>query len=192
MLEAAFGSHSDAKDGYELMQLMVRDTLVISLLSIPAYFVTVCLIGRKTCACQSRSSSSPTRCSVAPCFPCHQTPVFIQMQGFAFMAVLYTVIGVFWASLAEIQWLLLVLYAGTFFFANYGPNTTSKGRLLRLASVTIRSQLISFSLSLSVPVALGNIFRKMPIDSEWYQCSRRQARGCRWRECFCAGRRHLG
>lgn len=47
------------------------------------------------------------------------------MQGFALMALLYAVIGVFWSSLAEIQWLLLVLYAGTFFFANYGPNTTT-------------------------------------------------------------------
>ena len=41
------------------------------------------------------------------------------------MSLLYITIGLFWASLSNIQWLLLVLYAGTFFFANYGPNTTT-------------------------------------------------------------------
>jgi len=127
VLEAAFGSHSaNATNGYELLQSTVRDSLVISLLSLPAYFVTVCVIGRRTCVCRSiRSSSSSTRCASASCFPCYQTPEFIQMQGFAIMSLLYIIIGLFWASLSNIQWLLLVLYAGTFFFANYGPNTTT-------------------------------------------------------------------
>mmetsp|Transcript_26731 Transcript_26731/g.57503 ORF Transcript_26731/g.57503 Transcript_26731/m.57503 type:complete len:760 (+) Transcript_26731:55-2334(+) len=125
VLEAAFGSHSaNATDGYELLETTVRDSLVISLLSLPGYFVTVFLIGRRTCVCRSiRSSSSSTRCGSASCFPCEQTPVYIQMQGFFCMSLLYIIIGIFWDSLSDIQWLLLVLYAGTFFFANYGPNT---------------------------------------------------------------------
>lgn len=41
------------------------------------------------------------------------------------MFILYIIIGVWWTSLDQVQWLLVVLYAGTFFFANYGPNTTT-------------------------------------------------------------------
>lgn len=125
VLEAAFG-HNSSTDAYALLQTAVRDSLVISLLSLPGYFVTVLLIGRRTCACRSiRSSSTTTRCGSASCFPCNQTPTYIQMQGFMVMALLYIVIGVGWKSLENIQWLLLLLYAGTFFFSNYGPNTTT-------------------------------------------------------------------
>ncbi|KAL7546891.1 hypothetical protein ACHAWF_010214 [Thalassiosira exigua] len=123
VLEAAFGSHSE-NASEELLQT-VRDSLVISLLSLPGYFVTVFLIGRRTCVCQSLRSSSSTRCGSAPCFPCYQTPAYIQMQGFLVMSVLYIIIGLWWNSLSNIQWLLLLIYAGTFFFANYGPNTTT-------------------------------------------------------------------
>lgn len=114
VLEAAFGSHSsNATDGYELLQTTVRDSLVISLLSLPGYFVTVFVIGRRTCVCRSiRSSSSSTRYGSASCFPCEQTPAYIQMQGFFIMFMLYSIIGLFWSSLKHIQWLLLVLYAG--------------------------------------------------------------------------------
>lgn len=125
VLEAAFGSH-DGNDGYSLLQTTVRDSLVISLLSIPGYFVTVAVIGKRTCGCCSnRSSASPNRCGLPSCFPCYQTPKFIQMQGFFLMFILYLSIGLFWVALSNMQWLLLLLYASSFFFANYGPNTTT-------------------------------------------------------------------
>jgi len=41
------------------------------------------------------------------------------------MFMLYSIIGLFWTSLSKNQSLLLVLYSGTFLFANYGPNTTT-------------------------------------------------------------------
>ena len=82
VLEAAFGSHGD-NDGYSLLQTTVRDSLMISLLSLPGYFVTVAVIGKRTCGCCSnRRSASPNRCGFRSCVPCHQTPTFIQMQGF--------------------------------------------------------------------------------------------------------------
>ncbi|EED88919.1 phosphate transporter, partial [Thalassiosira pseudonana CCMP1335] len=97
VLEAAFGSHeSNDDDGYGLLQTAVRDSLVISLLSLPGYFVSVLLIGRR-----------------------------ISMQGFILMFALYLILGLFWGQLSNNQWLLLILYGGTFFFANYGPNTTT-------------------------------------------------------------------
>jgi PHS family inorganic phosphate transporter-like MFS transporter len=126
VLEAAFGSH-DANDGYSLLQTTVRDSLVISLLSLPGYFVTVAVIGKRTCGCcSSPSSAAPNRCGFPSlCFPCYQTPTYIQMQGFFLMFILYLTIGLFWVTLSNMQWLLLFLYASSFFFANYGPNTTT-------------------------------------------------------------------
>ncbi len=41
------------------------------------------------------------------------------------MFILYSIIGLFWDSLINMQWLLILLYAGTFAFSNYGPNTTT-------------------------------------------------------------------
>lgn len=70
VLEAAFGPHSSYSDGYELLQTAVRDSLVISLLSLPGYFITVFVIGRRTCLCVCRairSSLSTTRFGLAPC-----------------------------------------------------------------------------------------------------------------------------
>ena len=126
VLEAAFGSHDD-NDGYSLLQTTVRDSLVISLLSLPGYFVTVAVIGKRTCGCcSSRFSTAPNRCGFPlSCFPCYQTPTYIQMQGFFLMFILYLTIGLFWVTLSNMQWLLLFLYASSFFFANYGPNTTT-------------------------------------------------------------------
>jgi PHS family inorganic phosphate transporter-like MFS transporter len=124
VLEAAFGSKEDVEDGYTLLLMAVRDSLMISLLSLPGYFVTVMLIGKRTCVCQSLRSRSTSRCS-GICSPCTQTPAFIQMQGFLVMFLLYLIIGLYWTSLSNIQWLLLLLYAGSFFFANYGPNSTT-------------------------------------------------------------------
>ena len=121
VLEAAFGAGSSA-DGYEQLQSTVRDSLVISLLSLPGYFITVLLIGRRTCTCRSLRTNS--RCS-AICPPIYQTPSFIQLQGFFLMFVLYLTIGLLWHRLSEVQWLLILLYASTFFFSNYGPNSTT-------------------------------------------------------------------
>ena len=121
VLEAAFGSGSGA-DGYGQLQSTAQNSLVISLLSLPGYFMTVLLIGRRTCTCRPLRTNS--RCS-AICPPIYQTPYFIQMQGFFLMFVLYLTIGLLWHRLSEVQWLLILLYASTFFFANYGPNTTT-------------------------------------------------------------------
>lgn len=121
VLEAAFGPGSGA-DGYELLQSTARDSLVISLLSLPGYFMTVLLIGRRTCTCRSLRTNS--RCS-AICPPIRQTPSFIQLQGFGLMFLLYLTIGLLWHRLSEVPWLLILLYASTFFFSNYGPNSTT-------------------------------------------------------------------
>ena len=88
VLEAAFGSSSAAAaaagttnnntDDFGVLRTVVRDSLVISCLSLPGYFITVALIGRRTCVnmCRSiRSSFSSTRFGSAMCCPPYdQTP----------------------------------------------------------------------------------------------------------------------
>merc|ERR1712113_741691 len=55
----------------------------------------------------------------------NQTPKYIQVQGFFCMSILYSIIGFTWEDIANIKWLLIVLYGSTFFFSNYGPNATT-------------------------------------------------------------------
>ena len=90
VLSAAFGES-------ETPIALVRDSMFISLMALPGYFVSVAMVGR-------------------------QSPKNIQLQGFVFMALLYTTIGMKFDSLNRFS--LLGLYGLTFFFSNYGPNST--------------------------------------------------------------------
>lgn len=49
----------------------------------------------------------------------------VMLQGFAAMAILYFAIALSWHPLRSFPILLVFLYGLTFFFANYGPNTTT-------------------------------------------------------------------
>jgi len=49
----------------------------------------------------------------------------MQMQGFAFMAALYAALALWFDSLSHAPGLLLLLYGLTFFFSNFGPNSTT-------------------------------------------------------------------
>ena len=86
-------------DSEDVMATAV-DTTIINLLSLPGYFVSVFFIGKLG-------------------------PKYIQAQGFIMMAVLYFIIGFGWDSIKNTKVLLLLLYGGTFFFANFGPNSTT-------------------------------------------------------------------
>lgn len=93
VLAAAFGK-------MQTLQATARDSLLISLMALPGYFVTVVAIG-------------------------YQSPRSIQIQGFFVMGILYLCIGVLFNLLTDHQMVLLVLYGSTFFFSNYGPNATT-------------------------------------------------------------------
>ena len=74
VIEAAFGSHASTDiSGYKLLQNTVRASLIITLLALPGYFVTVLIIGRRTCVCGSMRSFT-SRFGSALCIPCEQTP----------------------------------------------------------------------------------------------------------------------
>lgn len=112
VVKTAFGYNQDNGDGAaadEFTNLVrnIRDSMILSSIALPGYFVSVALIGSRIC------------------FQYIQTPRFIQIQGFAIMALLYFIISLSWDSLIQHHWLLIFLYGSTFFFSNYGPNTTT-------------------------------------------------------------------
>lgn len=93
VLSAAFGPS-------ETIAKAALDTVVVSSVALPGYFVSVALIGK-------------------------QSPRFIQAQGFLMMGILHSVIGTFFRGLSDQGVLTIALYGSTFFFSNYGPNATT-------------------------------------------------------------------
>ena len=76
--------------------------IFIQSLALPGYFIAVCLmdyLGRRN----------------------------IQLQGFAFMALTFFLLGIGfdWMEEHKLSALLLILYGLTFFFSNFGPNSTT-------------------------------------------------------------------
>jgi MFS transporter, PHS family, inorganic phosphate transporter len=106
VIEAAFGASDKGGDPIvELRETAIR-SLILTSIALPGYAVAGLVMGKRVC------------CML-------QTPKFVMLQGFAAMATLYLAIGLNWSSLRHAPILLLLLYGMTFFFANYGPNTTT-------------------------------------------------------------------
>lgn len=81
-------------------------SLVLACIALPEYILSAFVMGNRVCYVT-------------------QTPKFVQMQGFVCMTLLYAIIGAYWSYLKRVPWLLVLLFGSTFFFANYGPNTTT-------------------------------------------------------------------
>ena len=105
VVEAAFGS-AESDSPIHVLQKTSIDSLILTSIALPGYAVAGLLIGKRTC------------CVL-------QTPRYVMLQGFAAMSVLYFAIGSNWSYLRHYPVLLVTLYGLTFFFANYGPNTTT-------------------------------------------------------------------
>ncbi|CAM9146048.1 unnamed protein product, partial [Laminaria digitata] len=73
---------------------------IVALVALPGYFVAVALIGRM----------GPRR---------------MQVQGFFAMALLFATIGFAFRPLHQHAGILMTLYSLTFFFSNFGPNSTT-------------------------------------------------------------------
>ena len=105
VVEAAFGQ-SEAKSEFQELSDTARKSLILTSIALPGYFIAAMLIGKRL-------------------FCITQTPRYVMMQGFAAMGLLYLLIGIKWSYLRQFPALLIFLYGMTFFFANYGPNTTT-------------------------------------------------------------------
>lgn len=84
----------------ETLRMTARDTCINEIPALLGYFFTVAFIG----------SLSPKQ---------------IHVQGFFAMAVLYFIIAQWFELLKDSKVFLLLLYGLTFFFTNFGPNTTT-------------------------------------------------------------------
>ena len=104
VMEAAFGGGDADEDN--VIKKAATDSLILALIALPGYGISALVIGKRICNIV-------------------QTPKYVQMQGFVFMGLLYSVIGAYWSELRRVPALLVFIYGLTFFFANYGPNTTT-------------------------------------------------------------------
>lgn len=87
-------------NGSTLKENLCWQLAILALIGLPGYYVSVCFmdkIGRKT----------------------------VQLQGFFFMAVTYGILGIWMHQLEEQTVLLIIIYGLTYFFSNFGPNSTT-------------------------------------------------------------------
>jgi len=105
VLQAVFGK-TDSKGftptiGHRLETNLCEQLVIIALIGLPGYYIAAWLmdkLGRKN----------------------------IQLQGFVMMAVLYGILGIWIDSISNSSHvLLLIIYGLTFFFSNFGPNSTT-------------------------------------------------------------------
>jgi len=107
VLDAAFGSSENSNsDTITRILKSESDYFLLHAIALPGYFVTIAVLGMKS-GCISH------------------TPRHIQIQGFAMMFILYLIIGIMWDSLTQNHAVLIIIYGLTFFFSNYGPNSTT-------------------------------------------------------------------
>merc|ERR1719399_267471 len=104
VLQAVFGKTN--KHGYtptigdDLQHNLCLQLLILAMIGLPGYYISVCFmdsIGRKN----------------------------IQVQGFVAMAVLYAALAIFLDQLKPYPVPLLIIYGLTYFFSNFGPNSTT-------------------------------------------------------------------
>lgn len=125
---------------------------ILALLGLPGYYVSVWLmdrLGRKT----------------------------IQLQGFVFMAVLYAALGLSLGELKNRSMLLLTIYGLTYFFSNFGPNSTTFILPSECFPREVRTSLNGFCAAMGkVGATLGSALFKPMVnavgtDAVFYACA---------------------
>jgi MFS transporter, PHS family, inorganic phosphate transporter len=109
VVEAAFGE-TESESSLHLLQQTALHSLILTSIALPGYAVAGISMGG--------SKESQNCCTT-------QSPRYVMLQGFAAMGFLYSCIGWNWSYLRHYPVILVSLYGMTFFFANYGPNTTT-------------------------------------------------------------------
>lgn len=119
VLKAIFRTEGEVPtDGNDLQHNLCYQLLIIALIGLPGYYVSVCFmdrLGRKK----------------------------IQLQGFFMMAIFYGIIAIWLDDLPPA--LLLVIYGLTYFFSNFGPNSSTFILPAESFPVEVRSTLNGFS-----------------------------------------------
>ena len=128
-------SHFEPIEG-DLSHNRALQMIMIACIALPGYYVSVCFmdsLGRRN----------------------------IQLQGFFFMTVLFGILGIWFDEMQrrDLAALLLVLYGLTFFFSNFGPNSTTFILPSETFPPEVRTTLNGFSAaSGKAGAALGSYF----------------------------------
>ena len=136
-------SHFEPIEG-DLSHNRALQMIMIACIALPGYYVSVCFmdsLGRRN----------------------------IQLQGFFFMTVLFGILGIWFDDMQErnLAALLLVLYGLTFFFSNFGPNSTTFILPSETFPPEVRTTLNGFSAaSGKAGAALGSYFF-MPFNRQY-------------------------
>eukprot|EP00658_Telonema_sp_P-2_P011976 TRINITY_DN14576_c0_g1_i4.p1 TRINITY_DN14576_c0_g1~~TRINITY_DN14576_c0_g1_i4.p1 ORF type:complete len:246 (-),score=71.68 TRINITY_DN14576_c0_g1_i4:66-803(-) len=107
----------------ELKDNLCWQMLIVALIGLPGYYVALFLmdkIGRRN----------------------------MQLQGFLCMAIVYAILGIFKHKLDDVPSLMLVIYGLTFFFSNFGPNSTTFALPAETFPAQVRTTLNGFSAAL--------------------------------------------
>lgn len=124
----------------DLRHNVISQIAVVAAIGLPGYYVAVYFmdkLGRKT----------------------------IQLQGFFFMALAFGVLGGFVNQLEDVPGLMLFIYGLTFFFSNFGPNTTTFILPAETFPPHLRGTMNGFSAALGkVGATLGSALFK-PLDA---------------------------
>ena len=106
VLKQVFDTNDDADDGApvaisgSLQENVCAQMAVVAAIALPGYYVSAYFmdkLGRRN----------------------------IQLMGFCVMAILFVILGVWVKELGDTPTLMLILYSLTFFFSNFGPNSTT-------------------------------------------------------------------
>jgi PHS family inorganic phosphate transporter-like MFS transporter len=100
VLRDVFNQASSTTVEGDLSHNVCLQMLIIALMGLPGYYVSVYFmdsLGRRN----------------------------IQLQGFFFMALTFAALGIFFDPLKDVPGLMMILYGLTFFFSNFGPNSTT-------------------------------------------------------------------
>ncbi|OQR86457.1 inorganic phosphate transporter [Achlya hypogyna] len=107
-------------EGASTMSETLQFSVLTSAIALPGYYLSLYMIGRMDFK-------------------------HIQMQGFAVMAVVFLIMGLFYQALLPLKALLFVMYALTFFFSNFGPNVSTFSLPAELFPTEVRVQLNGMS-----------------------------------------------
>jgi PHS family inorganic phosphate transporter-like MFS transporter len=120
VLQAVFPHNGSTPTiGDDLKDNLCWQLAILALIGLPGYYISVCFmdsVGRRN----------------------------IQLQGFALMALLYGILALFLDQLKPYAVPLLLIYGMTYFFSNFGPNSTTFILPSESFPVEVRSSLNGF------------------------------------------------
>ena len=127
--------------GDSLSDNLCAQLMIIAAIGLPGYYISVWLmdsLGRKN----------------------------IQLQGFSMMFIIFLGLAIFLDALDDVPALLLILYGLTFFFSNFGPNSTTFVLPAETFPVEVRSTFNGLSAAMGkVGAAIGSATFKPIVNS---------------------------